>query len=77
MNTSNNVAKSGLFFTGIADDLVQIAEWKYCSAISNWIEYETTDLAKRTPEQLRRLTQLLQLHIQRGGQVPWQRSEAN
>jgi len=34
--------------------------------------YETTDLAKRTPEQLRRLIQLLQLHIQRGGQVPWQ-----
>ena len=37
--------------------------------------YETTDLAKREPEQFRRLTRLLQLQIQRGGQVPWQRSE--
>jgi len=35
--------------------------------------YETTDLSKREPEQFRRLFRLLQLHLQQGGKVPWQK----
>ena len=34
--------------------------------------YETTDLAGREPERLKALNAALRLHIQAGGQVPWQ-----
>jgi len=33
---------------------------------------ENTDLAKKMPKKLRELTRHLQLHVQQGGQVPWQ-----
>ena len=34
---------------------------------------ESNDLAKKMPKKLRELTRHLQLHVQQGGQVPWQR----
>ena len=33
---------------------------------------ETNNLAKKLPKRLRELSRRLQLHVQRGGQVPWQ-----
>ena len=33
---------------------------------------ETTNLAKKLPKKLRELSRRLQLHVQQGGQVPWQ-----
>jgi arylsulfatase A-like enzyme len=35
--------------------------------------YETTDLAARQPQRVRELQAALAVHIQRGGQVPWQK----
>jgi arylsulfatase A-like enzyme len=36
---------------------------------------ESTDLAQKLPKKRRELARRLQLHVQQGGQVPWQPSQ--
>lgn len=76
--------EGGATFFGLTSEAFISGDWKLVhNSPTSQMElfnlsndpYERTNLAGQEREQFTRMFRLLQLHIQRGGRVPWQAPE--